>query len=511
MDMNVTKNDAVNGESYRKWYHRQDVWVWVAGMLFVIGLSGAIFGIGNAKGWYAPSGYVHNVSVTSQERFWPEPFVEEPGVHGRYGSGRTGRWYYWKLPPDRVTVFTQFFIWACYISHQVFMWTVIYIAQLKKAHSTGPRYSSKLGIFNWVAFGGTMFFHLLHLLQTHTTYDPLAQDVVITSSQGSVIMLIVYVVLIEYRDRGLLFGWPTKRNTDKVSSTLRLSYGPLYVARKYHGYAFSWAAIYTFWYHPMENTWGHVMGFVHTWMIMLQGSLMYTDFHLHKWWRFIVETWVTLHGAVVAYQTGGPIVMWPMFLFGFLLLVCTTQIFSLRFWWDIPSGFRAIPIVLYAGAALAVYGLVPDHNGKTFSRIYEIFFIPAILLLLPLLCHVLFLMCLKIESLCQRVSDNTVGESSPVVQKTPPTAAATTSKVSTVRRVVFTLAALLVLVAFIIVGWLIEYLDSPGELFIWMNILSALYSVGVVLFAMFMKQAIPLDIPVVPLNGLTPNTRTTSS
>ena len=25
------------------------------------------------------------------------------------------------------------------------------------------------------------------------------------------------------------------------------------VAKRYHGYVFSWAVIYTFWYHPMEG------------------------------------------------------------------------------------------------------------------------------------------------------------------------------------------------------------------------------------------------------------------
>ena len=28
------------------------------------------------------------------------------------------------------------------------------------------------------------------------------------------------------------------------------------VAKRYHGYVFSWAVIYTFWYHPMEGYFG---------------------------------------------------------------------------------------------------------------------------------------------------------------------------------------------------------------------------------------------------------------
>ena len=29
-------------------------------------------------------------------------------------------------------------------------------------------------------------------------------------------------------------------------------------ARRYHGYYFAWAIVYTFWYHPMEATTGHL-------------------------------------------------------------------------------------------------------------------------------------------------------------------------------------------------------------------------------------------------------------
>ncbi len=61
-------------------------------------------------------------------------------------------------------------------------------------------------------------------------------------------MLLVLVVLMEYRDRGGIFGWPTMKCTDNFSKTVRLNYGPINLIRRYHGYAFSWAAIYTFWY-----------------------------------------------------------------------------------------------------------------------------------------------------------------------------------------------------------------------------------------------------------------------
>lgn len=131
-------------------------------------------------------------------------------------------------------------------------------------------YVSKLRWYNWALVGVTGLFHILHLVQTHTTYDATAKDVVIQASQGSVIMMLVFVLLIEYRDRGMVFGWPNQWSDDVVAQKLRLSPGPIEYVRKYHGYAFSWAVIFTFWYHPMENTYGHALGFCHTYLVMIQ-------------------------------------------------------------------------------------------------------------------------------------------------------------------------------------------------------------------------------------------------
>ena len=98
----------------------------------------------------------------------------------------------------------------------------------------------------------------------------------------------------------MIFGWPNPRSTDAVAKRVRLAPGPIAYVRKYHGYAFSWAVIYTFWYHPMENTFGHAMGFVHTFLVMIQGSLIYQKIHLNKYWRLLLESWVWFHGFSVA-------------------------------------------------------------------------------------------------------------------------------------------------------------------------------------------------------------------
>ena len=60
-------------------------------------------------------------------------------------------------------------------------------------------------------------------------------------------------------------------------------------ARKYHGYFFAWATIYTFWYHPMDNTTGHLIGFFYMFLLLLQGSLFLTRIHVNKYWTVVQE------------------------------------------------------------------------------------------------------------------------------------------------------------------------------------------------------------------------------
>ena len=110
----------------------------------------------------------------------------------------------------------------------------------------------------------------MHLLHTHFCgYDALAATVHEMSSQGSVILMLIIVLMMEAPTRGFFFGRPTYPwNMEAVV-----------VAKRYHGYVFSWAVIYAFWYHPMEGYFGHLFGFLHVWLVMLQGSLIYTLIH----------------------------------------------------------------------------------------------------------------------------------------------------------------------------------------------------------------------------------------
>ena len=242
--------------------------------------------------------------------------------------------YYWKRPDP--TFWSQATAWAGYFAHQVSVWAIIYMAQ-----NSGLKYTKGLNKFNFLALGANAFFVFLHLIQTHIWYDGLAQDTHIMTSQGSVIIMLVMVLIMENQRRGLIFG----KKINYVQEPGR-------VIRKYHGYVFSWAVIYTFWYHPMEASVGHLIGTFYTCMIMLQGSLIYTRAHLNKYWTFSLEFLVVVHGTLVALmQENG---MWAMFLFGFLTMFVVTQMHGL----GISKRFRWLFLMAYVSAVLFVYNIL---------------------------------------------------------------------------------------------------------------------------------------------------------
>jgi hypothetical protein len=73
-------------------------------------------------------------------------------------------------------------------------------------------------------------------------------------------------------ERGLFFG-----------NKLPIKQEIIRFARKYHGYFFARATIYTFWYHPIEPTSGHIIGFFYMFLLLLQGSLFFTRIHTNRW------------------------------------------------------------------------------------------------------------------------------------------------------------------------------------------------------------------------------------
>ena len=243
-------------------------------------------------------------------------------------------WYYWKLPEP--TVWTRLSAWLGYAAHQVVSWGLIYYAQTRVR-----RYSRGLKHVNVVALAANVGFIALHALQTQVFYDGLAQDVSIFSSQGSVVLLLVVVLLMENRRRGLFAG---------RKAPIPATVGD--IARRYHGYLFSWAVIYTFWYHPMEGTSGHLIGFFYVFLLLLQSSLVFTTAHTNRWWTVSLELLVAVHGTLVAVMNSGPDGAWPMFLFGFLTVFVVTQMhglgLSVRTRWLLFGVFAAAVAVVYS-------------------------------------------------------------------------------------------------------------------------------------------------------------------
>ncbi len=258
--------------------------------------------------------------------------------------------YYWKLPNP--TFLSHFTAWSGYILHQLVSWGLMYWAQEK-----GLKYSDKLQPVNLIALGANAAFVLLHLLQTHYFYDGLAQDTHIFASQASVMLLLGMVLVMENQRRGLALGAkaPFMQEAGRV-------------LRKYHGYIFSWAIVFTFWYHPMESSYGHLLGTFYTTLIMVQGSLFFTRMHTNKWWTLVMEVTVLIHGTLVAVMMANG--QWAQFLFGFLGMFVITQMYGLR----LPQWLRWAFWLAYIGGIAAVYQFV-----RGWGAVSEVFNVPAVL------------------------------------------------------------------------------------------------------------------------------------
>jgi hypothetical protein len=273
---------------------------------------------------------------------------------GRYLAGiphlpdEGASWYYWKLPSP--AFWSRATAWGLYLAHQVTLWGLIYYAQTRV-----KKYTTGLHPVNVAALGINALFIFLHLLQTQVWYDGLAQDVSIFTSQGSVIVMLVWILLMENSRRGLFFGRKAPIGKSIVQA-----------ARKYHGYLFAWAAVYTFWYHPMENTWSHLIGFLYMFLLLLQGSLFFTRIHINRWWTVTQEVAVLIHGTIVALLQGNN--LWPMFAFGFGGIFVITQMHGL----GLSLRMRGAILAVYAALVVWVY------SGRGLAKLNEIIRIPLI-------------------------------------------------------------------------------------------------------------------------------------
>jgi len=230
-------------------------------------------------------------------------------------------WYYWKLPIR--DLWTMNAVWALYLANQISIWSIIYFAQKNKY---GFRNIGKIGIakYTLVALAITITFVFLHLIETQALFDGLAQDVPILTSQGSVIVLLSIVLIIENQRRGLFLGIKAgKPFTANVAAFFRSS----------HKYIFSWALIYTFWFHPMAGDPQLLSGFFYMFLLFTQMILAWTALHLDKRWIVFLEFYVAMHAVVVAVWNNnffGGTQIWPMFLSGFGFVFVFTYMFAFK-------------------------------------------------------------------------------------------------------------------------------------------------------------------------------------
>ena len=263
-------------------------------------------------------------------------------------------WYYWKLPSPELWATVS--MWVLYAAHQITVWYMIY--KISRAPYAPKGKISKLNMTLLILNG---VFILLHIVQSMIFYDGLAQFVPVMSSQGSVIVMLVMVLILMMPKRGLFFGKKVKLPQKGVS-----------FIRKTHGFYIAWAIVYTFWFHPAEGTLGHLMGFFYLFLLFAQMSLAKTRFHTDKRWITVMEVYVAVHGAIVAVGQGNG--MWPMFLFGFLMMFIVTQLYGLT---DKKPQIVAVTAI-YAAIAILVYSGVLG-NQNTLADIHQVTWIPIIL------------------------------------------------------------------------------------------------------------------------------------
>jgi len=282
-----------------------------------------------------------------------EPVLEQITLLPDQGAS----WYYWKLPESNIE--GRITAWLGYLLHQLFIWWLIFKAKQQRSEMLKTKGLHRL---NWLALIGTAAFILLHLVQTATYYDGLAQDVSVFSSQASVILLLVVVILIEAPRRGLWFGFGGNWLA-KIRPTLI----------QYHGYYFAWAITYTFWFHPMETTLGHLLGFFYTFLLFIQAGFIFTPLHTNRYWTLVLEIGVLVHGVTIAIISGQEV--WPMFAFGFILMFIVTQM----------HGLGLSKILRWGFALLTVLAIIMVYQYRGWQHMHEIIRIPFIDYLLVLL------------------------------------------------------------------------------------------------------------------------------
>lgn len=242
--------------------------------------------------------------------------------------------------------------WAGYLAHQLAIWGCVYAAQRAR-----PAYADGMRPLNWVALAVNAGGVALHYAQSRRYYDGLALDVPEGSSLGSAAFLLMLVMTMEAPRRGLLLGLRRPGLPPELTRFVM----------RYHGYIFSWAVVYTFWYHPIEPLPAHLGGLFHTLLLFVQSSLLFTTAHRDPRWTLALELLVMPHAVIATLQKRSG--YGAMFTFGFLGMFVLAQMHGL----GLSRRARAVIGGAYGAAALAYYGARRDWR-----RLPDVLRLPAL-------------------------------------------------------------------------------------------------------------------------------------
>ena len=260
-------------------------------------------------------------------------------------------WYFWKLPSREVL--TMGIVWGFYLAHQITTWGLILWAQ-KAYRQQRANPSQHLNRYNYAMILVNLGFIVLHLVQTHLWFDGLAQDVPIWTSQGSVIIMLILILIIEHPRRGLILG-------KKINKPISAQVSGFF--RRNHSYIIAWAIVYTFWFHPMTYDPQLITGFFYMFLLFGQISLAYTKAHVNRAWIVLLESFVGVHALVVAvFNTlqHGSVDMWAMFGSGFAFMFVFTYIYVFKLKreiiWGITGAYILGLLWIYLPSSLGGYG-----------------------------------------------------------------------------------------------------------------------------------------------------------
>lgn len=254
--------------------------------------------------------------------------------------------YYWKLPARNSL--NMIIVWLLFGLQ--FIGNVILIRKRQGEETREFTLGNiKLLLFNLLFIG-------LHFLQSIIGYDGLAQDVPVFSSQYSVILVLVVIILIQIPRRGIIFG--KKLKLDKSSMNI------LYAI---HGFIFTFSIVYTFWFHPTVNTIGHLFGFFYMFLLFIQIGFLKTKIHTNPKWIVCLEVLVAFHGASVAYFVQNSTI-WAMFLFGFGFMFFATQIY----------GLTKNKVVIHISQLAFVIAVLGYYGITGITNIHQVLWIPII-------------------------------------------------------------------------------------------------------------------------------------